>query len=86
MSVEENLVEKLQKRSRVKLEKLKEEQEKLREQLKFTNILHSQSRSPKRGLPFPSLVYSSSFSQKSSPISKVERAFEAIRKKKKKRL
>jgi hypothetical protein len=38
-----------------------------------------QSRFPKRGPPFPSLVYSSSF-QKSFLISKFKRAFEAIRK------
>jgi hypothetical protein len=31
---------------------------------------------PKRGLPFPFLVYSSSSSQKSSLISKFEKAFE----------
>jgi hypothetical protein len=35
-------------------------------------------RSPKRGSPFPSSVYYSFF-QKSSPISKYERAFEAIK-------
>jgi hypothetical protein len=39
-----------------------------------------QSKSLERGPPFPSPIYSSSFSQKSSPISKCERALEAIRK------
>jgi hypothetical protein len=37
-----------------------------------------QSRFPKRGPPFPSLVYYSS--HKSSPISTFERTFEAIKK------
>jgi len=55
----------------------------LREQQKFTNILPLQSRSSKRGPPFPSLVYYYYFSsQKSYLISKFERAFEAIRKNK----
>jgi hypothetical protein len=38
MNVEESLVEKLQRPSRKKLWKLKEEQERLREQQKFVNI------------------------------------------------
>jgi len=37
-----------------------------------------QSRSPKRGSPFPSPIYFSSSSQRSSPLSTFERAFEAI--------
>jgi hypothetical protein len=43
-----------------------------------------QSRSLEKGLPFPPLVYYSSSSQKSSPISKFEKDFEVIRKNKKK--
>ncbi len=39
MNVEESLVEKLQRQFRQKLQKLKEEQEKLKEQYKFVNIL-----------------------------------------------
>jgi hypothetical protein len=39
-----------------------------------------QSRSPERGSPFPSPIYSSSSSQRSFPLSKFEKAFEAIRK------
>ncbi len=39
MSTEKSLVEKLQKQSREKLQKLKEEQKRLREQQKFVNIL-----------------------------------------------
>jgi hypothetical protein len=39
-----------------------------------------QSWSPKRGLPFPSPIYSSFYSHKSFLISKFERAFEVIRK------
>jgi hypothetical protein len=39
ISVEENLVEQLQRQSTKKLEKLKEEQERLREQQKIANIL-----------------------------------------------
>ncbi len=58
---------------------MKEEQERLREQQKFANILPLQFRSPKKGPPFPSLVYYSS-SQKSFLIFKYERAFEVIRK------
>jgi hypothetical protein len=38
-------------------------------------------RSPKRGFPFSSPIYSSYSSHKSSPISKFKKAFEAIRKK-----
>ncbi len=72
-------MEKLQRQYRKKLQKLKKEQERLKEQQKFVNILLLQSRSPKRGLFFPSPIYSSSF-HKSSPISRFERAFEAIRK------
>jgi hypothetical protein len=59
---------------------LKKEQERLREQYKFANILPLQSRFPKRGLPFPSPVYYSYFSHKSSLISKFEKAFETIKK------
>ncbi len=80
-SVEKSLVEKLQRQFRKKLQKLIEEQERLKEQQKFTNILPLQSRFSKRGPPFPSLIYYySSSSQKSSSISKFEKAFEAIRK------
>jgi hypothetical protein len=39
MNAEESLVEKLQKQFRKKLQKLKEEQERLREQQKFASIL-----------------------------------------------
>jgi hypothetical protein len=39
MNDEKSLVEKLQKQSKEKFQKLKEEQEKLREQQKFGNIL-----------------------------------------------
>jgi hypothetical protein len=39
-----------------------------------------QSRFLERGLPFLSPVYSSFSSQKSSPLSKFEKAFETIRK------
>jgi len=39
MNAEESLVEKLQRKSREKLQKLKEEQERLKEQQKFANIL-----------------------------------------------
>ncbi len=81
MNTKESLVEKLQKQYREKLQKLKEEQKRLRKQQNFANILPLQSRSPKKGLPFPSPIYSSSYFQKSSPISKFERAFEVIRKK-----
>ncbi len=49
------------------------------EQQKFANILPLQFRFPKKGPPFPSLVYYSS-SQKSSLKFKYERTFEAIRK------
>jgi len=52
---------------------LKEEEERLREQHKFANILLLQSRSPDKGLPFSS-------SLKSFSRSKFEKAFEAIRK------
>jgi hypothetical protein len=58
---------------------LKEEQERLREQHKFANILPLQFRSPQKSPPSPFSVYYSS-SQKSSPIFKYEKAFEAIRK------
>jgi hypothetical protein len=47
---------------------------------KFVNILLLQSRSPKRGPPFPSPVYYSFAFHKSSLISKFEKVFEAIRK------
>jgi hypothetical protein len=59
---------------------LKEEQERLKEQQNFANILPLQSRSPKRGPPFPFPIYYSFSFQKSSAISKFERVFEAIRK------
>ncbi len=73
-------MEKLQRQSREKLQKLKKEQEGLREQQKFVNILPLQSRFPNKGLPFPfQICYSSSF-KKSSPISKFERVSEVIRK------
>jgi hypothetical protein len=47
----------------------------------FKNILPLQSRFPKRGPPFPSPIYSSFSLQRSSLLSKFEKAFEAIRKK-----
>jgi hypothetical protein len=50
----------------------------LRKQQKFPNIFPLHSRSPKRGPPFSSPIYSYSF-QKSFLISKFERDFEAIR-------
>jgi hypothetical protein len=50
--LKESLVEKLQKLSKKKLQKLKEQQEKLKEHQKFVNILPLQSRSPKT---YPSL-------------------------------
>ncbi len=80
MNVEKSFVEKLQRQSREKLQNLKEEQERLRKQQKFANILPLQYRSLERGSIFSSLVYSSSSSQKSSLISKFERIFEKIRK------
>ncbi len=46
----------------------------------LANILPLQSNSPKRGLPFPSPIYYSFSSKRSSSISKFEKAFEAIRK------
>jgi hypothetical protein len=58
---------------------LKEEQERLKKQYKFVNILFLQSRSLEIGSPFNSLVYSSSF-QKYFSISKLEKAFEEIKK------
>jgi hypothetical protein len=57
---------------------LKEEQERLREQQQFANILPLQSKFSKSSLPFPSPIYSSFSSKKSFLISKFERAFEAI--------
>jgi hypothetical protein len=52
----------------------------LKEQQKFVNILPLQFRSIERGPPFPSPIYFFIFySQKSSPISKFERAFEVIK-------
>jgi hypothetical protein len=39
-----------------------------------------QSRSPKKGPPFPSPIYYSSSFQRSSPLSKFEKTFETIRK------
>jgi hypothetical protein len=62
------------------LQKLEEEQERLREQQKFVNILLLQSRSLEKGPPFFSPIYSSSSSHKSFPISKFEKYFEEIRK------
>ncbi len=79
MSVEESFVEKLQRQSREKVQKLKEEQERQREQQRFVNILPLQSKSLEKGLPFPSFIYSSSF-QRFSLTSKFEKAFEEIRK------
>jgi hypothetical protein len=61
MSAKESFVEKLQIQFKEQLQKLKEEQEILKEQHKFANILPLQSRSPKRGPPFPSPVYYSFF-------------------------
>jgi hypothetical protein len=58
---------------------LKEEQERLKKQHKFVNILPLQSRSPESGPPFSSPIYSSSSFQKSSPISKIKIALEEIR-------
>jgi hypothetical protein len=55
-------------------------EEKQRREKNFSNILPLQSRSPERGPPFPSHVYYSSSSQRSFPLSKFERVFEAIRK------
>jgi hypothetical protein len=81
MNAKESFVEKLQRQFRERLQKLREEnQERQREHQNFTNILPLQSRSLERGFPFSSLVYSFSFSNKSSPLSKFEKAFEAIRK------
>ncbi len=80
MNVETSFVEKLQRPSREKLQKLKEEQERLRELQKFANILPMQFRFSKRGLPFPYPIYYSFSSHKSSFMSKFERTFEAIRK------
>jgi hypothetical protein len=40
MNAEESFVENLHRQSREKLQKLKEEYERLREQQKFANILH----------------------------------------------
>jgi len=80
MSTKKSFVEKLQVQFKKKLQKLKGEQEKLKEQQKFVNILPLQFRSLERGPPFPSLVYYYSSSQKTSPISNFERDFEAIRK------
>jgi hypothetical protein len=61
---------------------LKEEQERLKEQQTFANILPLQFRSLERGPPFTFPIYSSS-SQKSFSISKFERAFEEFKIKKK---
>jgi len=52
MSAKGIFVEKLQREFRKKLHKLKDKQERQREQQKFTNILPLQSRSPERGPPF----------------------------------
>ncbi len=56
------------------------EKKKKRDKENIINILPLQSRSPERGSPFPSPIYSSSSSQRSFPLSKFEKAFEAIRK------
>ncbi len=79
MSAKESFVENLPRQSREKLQKLNEEQERQSEHQKFVNILPLQSRSREKGLHFLPLVYSSSF-QNFFPISKFEKAFEAIRK------
>jgi hypothetical protein len=81
MSAKESFVEKLSRKSRKRLHKLrKEKEERQRKHHNFINILPLQSRSPERGSPFPSPIYSSSSSQRSSPLSKFEKAFEAIKK------
>jgi hypothetical protein len=58
MSVEKSLMEKLQRQSIEELQKLKEEQERLKEKQKFANILPLQSRSLETGPHFSSPVYS----------------------------
>ncbi len=58
-------MKKLQKQFKEKLQKLKEEQERLKKQQKFTNILPLQSRFLERGPPFSSPFYSSSSFHKS---------------------
>jgi hypothetical protein len=78
MSAKDIFVEKLERQSKEKLQKLKKEIEKHREQHKFANIFLLQCRPLERGPPFPSPVSSSSSSQRSSPISKFEKAFEEI--------
>ncbi len=79
MSVEKSLMENLQRQSKKKLQKLKDKQKRLKKQHKFANILPLQFRSPKRGMPFPYLIYSFFSFQKSSPISKFERNFGSIK-------
>jgi hypothetical protein len=61
MSFEESFMRKLQRQSRKQLQKLKEEQERLREQQKIVNILLLQFRPLKRIPPFSSPIYFSSF-------------------------
>jgi hypothetical protein len=78
MSAKDIFVEKLERQSKEKLQKLKEEIDKHKEQHKFANILLLQCRPPERGPPFPSPISSSSSSQRSSPISKFEKVFEEI--------
>ncbi len=80
MSVEKSFMENLQRQSKEKLQKLKDKQKRLKKQHKFANILPLQFSSPKRGLPFPYLIYSFFSFQKSFPISKFERNFESIKK------
>jgi len=58
----------------------KEKQKRQKKQYIFSNILLLQSRSPERGLQFPSFV-SFSFSQKYVLLFKFETTFEAIKKK-----
>jgi hypothetical protein len=61
---------------------LKEEQEILKKQQKFVNILPLQSKSQEKGPPFSFPIYYSSSSHKSSLISKLERTFEEKKNKK----
>jgi hypothetical protein len=81
MNVEKSFVEKLQRLSReTRLQELKEEKQKRqRKQQKISNILPLKSRFLEISSPFSTPIYSSS-SQRSSPLSKFERVFEAIKK------
>ncbi len=58
----------------------KEKQKRQRKQQKNPNILLLQSRSPKRGSPFPSLFIILIFSKIFSIVYLFERAFEATKK------